>query len=267
MRETRRAAVPRTRVFGRLTREALLSYYSELALVIIPHLRGRAFVSILGSRPGVRGTYLKDVPAGAPEWLPRAYLPALSRNGAPVVAPVVDDPAALLWLVQRGVIELHATLHRVDAVAKPDSVLFDLDPTHGTRRGETARVAVLLRDALVGLGLESCVKSSGARACAAESRLRADGRSHGATGGRRLAPEPDGRLDRGSVHRTGAQRCAGLGPTSVAGGRGGPRALRHAGGCCARRGARRSVRGRAHRWAAIAGLSRRTPAQLRRTTT
>src|SRR3954447_10274837 len=51
--------VSRTHLFGRLTREALLSYYSELAPVIIPHLRRRAFVSILGSRPGVRGTYLK----------------------------------------------------------------------------------------------------------------------------------------------------------------------------------------------------------------
>jgi bifunctional non-homologous end joining protein LigD len=155
------AAAPERRLFGSLTRPALLRYYEELAPVIVPHLRGRAFVSVLGARPGVRGRYLKDVPAGAPAWLPRAALPAVSRGGAPVVAPVVDDPAALLWLVQRGVVELHATLHRIDDVTRPDQVLFDLDPTPGVRIADTARVALLVRDALSGLSLRSCVKTSG----------------------------------------------------------------------------------------------------------
>src|SRR4051794_14525859 len=113
------ARPPERRLFGRLTRPALLRYYDELAPVIVPHLRGRPFVSVFGARPGVRGKFLKDVPAGAPEWLPRAPMPAASRGGAPVVAPVVDDPAALLWLVERGVIELHATLHRVDDATRP----------------------------------------------------------------------------------------------------------------------------------------------------
>ena len=140
-----------------------MQYYDELAPVIAPHLRDRAFVSLLGARPGVRGTYLKDVPAGAPEWLRRARLPAGSRGGAPVVAPVVDDASALIWLVERGVIELHATLHRVDATRQPDVVLFDLDPTRRIRPRDTGCVALLLRDTLAGIGLQSCVKSSGGR--------------------------------------------------------------------------------------------------------
>ena len=117
---------------------------------------------MLGARPGVRGTFLKDIPAGAPDWLPRARIPAASRGGAPVVAPIVEDHAALLWLVERGVIELHATLHRVDDTTRPDQVLFDLDPTPRVRRADTARVALLIRDALADLDLRSCVKTSGA---------------------------------------------------------------------------------------------------------
>jgi bifunctional non-homologous end joining protein LigD len=131
--------------------------------VIVPHLRERAFVSVLGARPGVRGRFLKDVPSGAPEWLPRAAIPAASRAGAPVVAPVVDDGAALLWLVARGAIELHATLHRIDDPTRPDQVLFDLDPTPRVRRGDTARVALLIREALADLRLRACIKTSGAR--------------------------------------------------------------------------------------------------------
>jgi bifunctional non-homologous end joining protein LigD len=131
--------------------------------VIVPHLRERAFVSVLGARPGVRGRFLKDVPAGAPAWLPRAPIPAVSRAGAPVVAPVVGDTAALLWLVGRGVVELHATLHRIDDAMRPDQVLFDLDPTPHVRRADVARVALLIRDALADLHLRCCVKTSGAR--------------------------------------------------------------------------------------------------------
>jgi bifunctional non-homologous end joining protein LigD len=153
----------RTRLFGQLSRAALLRYYDDLAPVIVPHLRGRAFVSVLGARPGVRGKFLKDVPSGAPDWLPRAALAAASRAGAPVVVPVVNDASALAWLVGRGVIELHATLHRVDDLLRPDVVLFDLDPTARARRVDTARVALLLRDTLAGVGLQSCAKTSGAR--------------------------------------------------------------------------------------------------------
>jgi bifunctional non-homologous end joining protein LigD len=87
----------------------------------------------------------------------------VSRGGAPVVAPVVDGRAELLWLVERGVIELHATLHRVDDATRPDQVLFDLDPTRNVRRADTARVALLIRDALADLQLRSCVKTSGGR--------------------------------------------------------------------------------------------------------
>jgi bifunctional non-homologous end joining protein LigD len=146
-----------------LARGVLRPYYERLAPVIVPHLRNRAFVVLLGARPGVRGTFMKDVPSGAPEWLRRAPLPAVSRGGAPVIAPVVDDAAALLWLVERGVIELHATLHRVDAPERPDQVLFDLDPTRYATRAGTAQVALMLHQALGGLGLRSCVKTSGAR--------------------------------------------------------------------------------------------------------
>src|SRR4051794_34232635 len=146
-------------LFGRLTRQALLRYYEELAPAILPHLRGRAFVSVFGARPGVHGRFVKDVPSGAPEWLRRAAIPAASRGGAPVMAPVVDDRAALLWLVQRGVVELHATLHRVDATTRPDQVLFDLDPTPHVRRADTAHVALLIRDALADLDLRACVKT------------------------------------------------------------------------------------------------------------
>ena len=49
------AAAPERRLFGSLTRPALLRYYEELAPVIVPHLRGRAFVSVLEHGPASAG--------------------------------------------------------------------------------------------------------------------------------------------------------------------------------------------------------------------
>src|SRR3954447_18730565 len=139
-------------LFEGLTRGQLVRYYERLAAVLVPHLRDRAFVVLFGARPGKRGTFLKDVPSGAPAWLPRAALPAASRGGKPVVAPVVCDAADLLWLVCRGVIELHVTLHRVDEPQRPDVVLFDLDRTPGASFDDVAMIALPLRDALAGVG-------------------------------------------------------------------------------------------------------------------
>jgi bifunctional non-homologous end joining protein LigD len=111
----------------------------------------------------VRGKFLNDVPASPPAWLRRVAVPAVSRGGGPVMVPVVDDAKSLLWLVRRGVVELHATLHRVDAPGQADSVLFDLDPTPHANVRDASRVALLLYEALASVGLQSFVKTSGGR--------------------------------------------------------------------------------------------------------
>src|SRR5919202_232519 len=78
-----------------LTKGGLAAYYVRVAPALLPHLRGRPFVMRVA--PGaLRGPvlFLKDVPASAPDWLPRAEIPAASRRGRArpvVVAPVVDD--------------------------------------------------------------------------------------------------------------------------------------------------------------------------------
>jgi len=75
----------------------------------------------------------------------------------------VNEPAAVVWMVQMNCIDMNAWYSRVDKPDRPDFVLFDLDPPD-SRDGfaEAIRVAHLIRGALEELELRSYVKTSGA---------------------------------------------------------------------------------------------------------
>jgi bifunctional non-homologous end joining protein LigD len=66
----------------------------------------------------------------------------------------------LLWLVDFGCIDLHVWTSRRDRPDRPDYVLFDLDPA-GVPFADMVAAALMLRDALGRLGLDSYVKTTG----------------------------------------------------------------------------------------------------------
>ena len=74
----------------------------------------------------------------------------------------MNDELALLWMVNMGCIDLNTWYSRVDKPDRPDFVLFDLDPSAGVGFGETVQVALLVKEVLDALGLESFPKTSGA---------------------------------------------------------------------------------------------------------
>jgi bifunctional non-homologous end joining protein LigD len=76
---------------------------------------------------------------------------------------LVDDDLALLWVVNMGCIDLNTWYSRVDRPDRPDWVLFDLDPSEDVGFTETVEVALLVKEALDLLELESFVKTSGSR--------------------------------------------------------------------------------------------------------
>ena len=140
----------------------LVAYYRTVAPVLLPHLRGRPF-TIKRHFTVPRGPFVwqKDAPAEMPVWIRRAPLPARSRRGASVDYAVVDDELALLWMVEYGCVDLHVWTARADLPDRPDYVLFDLDPVPGVEFAAVVRAALLVRDALESLGLESLVRTTG----------------------------------------------------------------------------------------------------------
>jgi bifunctional non-homologous end joining protein LigD len=149
-----------------VTKRDLAEYYVEIGPALVPHLRNRPFT--LKRYPhGIqdRPYFQKQAPQGLPSWIPTRQFRTLPREGGPRLVDFVllNEPAAVAWMVQMNCIDMNAWYSRVDRPERPDYVVFDLDPPE-SRNGfaQAIRVAHLVREALERLELRSYVKTSGA---------------------------------------------------------------------------------------------------------
>ncbi|MFL5924960.1 MAG: DNA ligase D [Gaiellaceae bacterium] len=150
-----------------ITKGDLLAYYRDVARVVIPHVRDRPF-TMKRYPDGWKGKFFfqKDQPRGMPDWIPTVNIEVTTRDRPRqrrrIDAPLLNDELALLWMVNMGCIDLNTWYSRVDKVDRPDFVLFDLDPSPDVGFRETVHVALLVKEALDALGLQSFPKTSGA---------------------------------------------------------------------------------------------------------
>jgi bifunctional non-homologous end joining protein LigD len=150
----------------RVTKGDLADYYVEIGDAIVPHLRDRPF-TLKRYPDGIRGQpyFHKQAPKGKPSWIPTRRFRTWPREGGSrlVDFALVNEPAALAWMVQMNCVDMNAWYSRVDKPDRPDYVVFDLDPPE-SRNGfaQAIRVAHLVREALERLELHSYVKTSGA---------------------------------------------------------------------------------------------------------
>jgi bifunctional non-homologous end joining protein LigD len=149
-----------------ITKGDLIAYYRDVAEVLVPHLRGRPF-TMKRYPDGWQGKsfFQKNAPSHMPDWIERAPFPASTRDGEKRIIEyaLVNDDLALMWMANMGCIDLHTWASRVDRPERPDWVMFDLDPSEGAGFEEVIEVALLVRQTLELLELESFPKTSGSR--------------------------------------------------------------------------------------------------------
>jgi bifunctional non-homologous end joining protein LigD len=144
----------------------LLRYYRAVAPVLVPHLRERPF-TMKRYPDGWEGKFFfqKDAPSHMPEWIKRVEIVVSTRESPrqrrKIQAPVVNDDLSLLWMINMGCIDCNTWYSRIDKPERPDFVLFDLDPSPDVGFRETVQVALLIKQALDMLELESFAKTSG----------------------------------------------------------------------------------------------------------
>ncbi len=149
-----------------ITKGDLLAYYREIAPALVPHLKDRPF-TMKRYPDGYAGKFFfqKDAPKHMPEWIPTRPFEASTRDRPPkrrvIDFPLVNDELALLWMVNMGCIDMNTWYSRVDKPSRPDFVLFDLDPSPDVGFPEAIRVALLIKETLDLLELESLAKTSG----------------------------------------------------------------------------------------------------------
>ncbi len=149
-----------------ITKGDLVAFYRDVASVLVPHLKDRPF-TMKRYPDGAYGKFFfqKDAPTHMPDWIPAREFTVTTRDSPrqrrKIRAPLVNDELALLWMVNMGCIDMNTWYSRVDKPSRPDFVLFDLDPSDDVGFKETIQVALLVKQVLDALELESCVKTSG----------------------------------------------------------------------------------------------------------
>lgn len=146
------------------TKADLLRYYSTVAKYILPYLKDRPL--IMKRYPtGIKGPsfHQHDVNE-VPEFVRTVELEAEDSEGKHMVDYVVGGNLQThLYLTNLGAIERHPWHSRVSRLDHPDWFVFDLDPGDAVEFTTICEIAILTRDVLAGLGLDSYAKTSGSR--------------------------------------------------------------------------------------------------------
>jgi bifunctional non-homologous end joining protein LigD len=144
----------------RLTKGDLIQYYLDVAASALPHLRGRPFHMVRYPH-GVDGDFFhqKRVPSH-PDFVGEQFV--RFPSGHSTVFAVIDNEAALAWVINLGCIELHTWHSRVPDIEKPDYLLIDLDPSREGQWAYVREIALVVRDVMEELGLPAYPKTSGA---------------------------------------------------------------------------------------------------------
>jgi bifunctional non-homologous end joining protein LigD len=143
------------------TKGQVIDYYTRVAPALLPHLRDRP-LTLKRYPNGVEGGYFyeKQCPSHRPDWVRSE---AIAMNRKTIDFCVCDDLPTLVWLANLADLELHPSLSLADEPDRPTVMAFDLDPGPPAGLAQCCEVAVLLRDALARIGLESFAKTSGSK--------------------------------------------------------------------------------------------------------
>ena len=152
------------------TKADVLSYYAQVGLTMLPHLRDRPATrkrwpdgvgEVKGKPPTV--FFNKDLAAGTPDWVQRR---TISHRDHDNDYPVINDLATLTWLAQLAALEIHVPQWRFGPDGRPqnpDRLVLDLDPGPGVELAGCAWIAQLVRDILRDIGHDPVPVTSGSK--------------------------------------------------------------------------------------------------------
>src|SRR5688572_22580302 len=105
------------------TKGEVLAFYTEIAEVILPHLRDRP-LTLKRYPDGIEADhfYEKNAPVHTPTWVERFGVPR-SEGGADIQYVLCNDRATLLWVTNLADIEKHVLLARAPALHQPTSIV------------------------------------------------------------------------------------------------------------------------------------------------
>jgi bifunctional non-homologous end joining protein LigD len=146
-----------------LTKGDLLAYYRDVAETMLPHLRGRP-LNLQRFPNGVagHGFWQQGASDHFPDWVGTVTVERRGRGGT-VDHVVCSDAATIVYLANLATVTFHAWTSTVDHLARPDLVIFDLDPDPDQGLEVVRAAARAVRAACQELGLAPFVQTSGSK--------------------------------------------------------------------------------------------------------
>ena len=145
-----------------VTKGDLAAYYASVSAIMLPWTGHRPVSLVRCPQGRARACFFQKHDAGS--FGPAVHqVPIPEKDGGTENYLWVDDAAGLVACVQMGSIEFHGWGSRIDALEKPDRMVFDLDPDEGLGFAETKKAAEHLKEQLAELGLVSFPLLSGGK--------------------------------------------------------------------------------------------------------
>lgn len=142
-----------------ITKRELAEHYVAVAEAMLLHVARRPVTMVrcpTGSEK--KCFYQRHAGSGVPAQLHEVKIPGFDE---PYL--YIEDVAGLIAMVQMGVLEIHPWGVTVEQPAKPDRIIFDLDPSEGLGFATVVKAALEVRERLQAIGLESFVKTTGGK--------------------------------------------------------------------------------------------------------
>jgi bifunctional non-homologous end joining protein LigD len=144
-----------------VTKGDIAKYWEAVADAALPHVVDRPLTLVrCPTGPAGQCFFQKHWGQGMPESVPRV---AIEESDGTAPYMYIDELPALISLVQFGVLEVHVFNCRRDRLDRPDQMIFDLDPDEALAWREVVDAAVMLREWLAALELQSFVKTTGGK--------------------------------------------------------------------------------------------------------
>jgi bifunctional non-homologous end joining protein LigD len=144
-----------------LTKGDLLDYYDKAAKALLPYLKDRPITLERlpdGVGEGKPHFWQKNTPEYYPDWIGR--VPLKNEQGKTVHYALVNDKAALLYLVNQGAVTFHPYFSTTKDLGRPTFVLFDIDP-HQSTFANAVKVTKGLHKLLIAQKVQPLVKTTG----------------------------------------------------------------------------------------------------------
>ena len=145
------------------TKAEVIDYYSRVAPVLLPHLKGRP-LTLKRYPNGVDAPFFfeKQAPKHRPAWIKTTPIYSDS-NGRDIDYVVIDALPALVWVANLADLELHTTMALAKTPQKPTMVVFDLDPGAPANLHQCCVVGLRLKELFDRNGLDCHAKVSGSK--------------------------------------------------------------------------------------------------------